>query len=205
MRAVLTVISRICSFLGWTLVIIGAIIAALLLFTGEPSAVFLSLSYFLVSAALIGALRKWRRKAIGLALACIVLALVPAFTGLRVDPPTRFTHETAAIKAILTVQSAQKQYQSQYGHFAESLAELGPPVSAGPSAAAADLIGKNLASGERAGYRLTLTGDQAGYVIHANPVKFGVTGTRTFYSDQTMELRENYGPEPATASSKSLK
>jgi hypothetical protein len=42
-------------------------------------------------------------------------------------------------------------------------------------------------------------------VINANPVSYGNTGNRTFYSDQTMVIRENYGPEPATASSKEMK
>jgi len=117
-----------------------------------------------------------------------------------------FAHEIAAVKAMQIIHTTEAQYKTQYGHFAASLAELGPPAIGAPStAAAADLIGRDLASGEKSGYKFTLTGNQDGYVIHANPAKYGTSGTRTFYSDQTQVLHENYGPEPATANSKELK
>jgi hypothetical protein len=41
--------------------------------------------------------------------------------------------------------------------------------------------------------------------VNANPVVFGSDGIRTFYSDQTMVIRENYGPEEATEISKELR
>jgi hypothetical protein len=50
-----------------------------------------------------------------------------------------------------------------------------------------------------------LTGTQGGYVINANPIAYNSSGSRTFYSDQSMVIRENYGPEPATATSKELR
>jgi hypothetical protein len=34
---------------------------------------------------------------------------------------------------------------------------------------------------------------------------FGTNGSRTFWSDQTMTIRQHYGQEPATASSEMLK
>jgi hypothetical protein len=43
-----------------------------------------------------------------------------------------------------------------------------------------------------------------GYTIQAVPVAFGATGSRTFYGDQSLILRENYGLEPATANSKKV-
>jgi hypothetical protein len=52
------------------------------------------------------------------------------------------------------------------------------------------------------GYKFTVGTIPGGYTINANPVVYGSDGTRTFYSDQTMVVRENYGPEPATPSSK---
>ncbi len=116
-----------------------------------------------------------------------------------------FMRETAAIKAIQTIHQMEVQYQSQYGQYATSLAELGPPASGAASPAAADLIGSDLSNGIKQGYKFTLTGAQGGYVINANPVAYGSDGNRTFFSDQTMVIRENYGPEPATANSKPLR
>lgn len=116
-----------------------------------------------------------------------------------------FVRETAAIKAIQTIHQMEVQYQSQYGRYATSLAELGPPASGADSPSAAGLIDNTLASGEKGNYKFTVTGTQGGYVINAIPVTYGSSGTRTFYSDQTMVIRENYGPEPATPTSPELK
>lgn len=117
----------------------------------------------------------------------------------------RFTRETAAIKAIQTIHQMEVQYQSQYGRYAVSLAELGPPQSGGaPTPAAADLISTDLAAGEKQGYKFNVTGTQGGYTVNANPVSYPTSGSRSFYSDQSMVIRENYGPEPATANSKEL-
>lgn len=118
----------------------------------------------------------------------------------------RFTRETAAIAAIKTIHQMEVQYQSQYGRYATSLTELGPPQSGSgaPTPSAADLIPGDLAQGIKQGYKFSLTGNQAGYVINANPINYPTDGSRTFFSDQSMVIRENFGPEPATASSKEL-
>ena len=113
--------------------------------------------------------------------------------------------ETAAIAAIQTIHKMEVQYQSQYGRYAVSLTELGPPASGAPSPAAADLIGNDLSNGTNKGFKFTLTGTQGGYVIQANPVNFGSDGSRTFYSDQSMVIRNNFGQEPATANSPELR
>ena len=124
-----------------------------------------------------------------------------------ITPPNTnapFAHEAAAIKAIQTIHTMQVQYNSQYGRFATSLTELGPPASGAANASFADLIDSSLAAGEKSGYKFTMTGNQSGYTISAVPVAYGNTGSRMFYSDQTMAIRENDGPEPATASSKPM-
>jgi len=113
--------------------------------------------------------------------------------------------ETAAIQALKTIHTAQLQYSSQYGRYANFLAELGPPTTGAASAAAADIIQSDLAGGEKQGYKFTLTTNAGRYQIVAVPDTFGVTGSRTFYSDDTMVIRENDGPGPATASSKELR
>jgi prepilin-type N-terminal cleavage/methylation domain-containing protein len=116
----------------------------------------------------------------------------------------RFTREMAAKKAIQTIHQMEVQYQSQYGRYATSLTELGPPQSGAPSPAAADLIPGDLASGVKQGYKFSLTGTQGGYIINAGPVNYPTDGSVSLYSDQTMVIRENYGPEPATANSKEM-
>jgi prepilin-type N-terminal cleavage/methylation domain-containing protein len=115
-----------------------------------------------------------------------------------------FAQETAAIGAIRTLHQAQTQYYSQYGRFAANLLELGPPTSGQPNAASADLIAEDLARGVKSGYRFTLVGNPQGYTINANPEAYGNTGSRTFYSDHSLVIRENYGQEPATVNSKQL-
>jgi type IV pilus assembly protein PilA len=112
-----------------------------------------------------------------------------------------FMRETAAVRAVQTIHQMQVQYQSQYGRFANSLTELGPPQSGAASPASADLIGRDLSEGEKQGYRFTLTGGQGKYVVNANPVTYGTSGSKSFYSDETMVIRETHGPEPATATS----
>ncbi len=129
----------------------------------------------------------------------IITMAVPKFNQAK-----RFANETAAIRAIQTIHTMETQYQSQYGRYAASLTELGPPQSGAASPSAADLIGSDLSGGEKLGYKFTVTGTQGGYTVIAIPSTFGTTGARTFFSDQTMVIRENYGPEPPTANSKEI-
>jgi type IV pilus assembly protein PilA len=118
--------------------------------------------------------------------------------------PRMYALETAALKALQTLNTAQVQYSSQFGHFTQSLTELGPPASGTDNASAANLISGDLATGEKQGYRFTLTGTPTGYTIRAIPSAFGSTGSRTFFSDQSLVIRENYGQEPATINSKEV-
>jgi type IV pilus assembly protein PilA len=115
------------------------------------------------------------------------------------------SQEAAAIGAIRTLHTVQVQYYSQFGRYAASLTELGPPASGTPGPAGAGLIDRDLASGRKDGYKFTLTGTVSGYVIHADPEEYGKSGSRKFYSDQTMVIRQNHGPEPATADSPELR
>ena len=151
--------------------------------------------------------RRARRQGFSLIELLIVIAIILIIITIAVPKYNKtqmFMRDTAAIKAIQTIHQMEVQYQSQYGRYATSLAELGPPQSGAPGPAAADLIGNDLAQGEKQGFKFTLTGTPGGYVINANPVNFGSSGSQTFYSDQTMVIRHNYGPEPATANSKEM-
>jgi hypothetical protein len=68
-----------------------------------------------------------------------------------VEPRAHVSQETAAIGAIRTIHTMQVQYYSQYGRYAASLTELGPPTSGAPGPAAADLIDGTLAGGTKSG------------------------------------------------------
>src|ERR1035441_8309364 len=52
----------------------------------------------------------------------IITMAVPKFNKAK-----EFANETQAISEIRTIHEVQVQYQSQYGRFATSLTELGPP------------------------------------------------------------------------------
>src|SRR5712692_3699293 len=93
--------------------------------------------------------------------------------------------EAAALQAIKAIHAPQAQYQSQYGRFASTIAELGPPVSGAPSISAAGLIGSDLARGERGGFRYIVQTTESGYGVTANP---GSTGRHTYYADETLIL-----------------
>ena len=135
------------------------------------------------------------------------LLLLVAAGALNTTPDNiiRLHDEAAAVTAIRTIQRMQFEYNSKYGRFASSLTELGPPASGTANASSADLIDSALAGGEKSGYKFTMTGNQSGYAISAVPVAYGNTGSRTFYSNQTRAIRENDGPEPATANSQEMR
>jgi type IV pilus assembly protein PilA len=136
-----------------------------------------------------------------IAIILIILAIaVPKLGSARMN-----ASETVVIREIQTIHQAETQYMSQFGKYATTLAELGPPASGGPGPQAADLIPNSLASGEKDGYVFTLTATPSGYTVNANPKVYNSTGRRTFYSDQGMQIHQNWSQEPANATSPELK
>src|SRR5690242_4349573 len=77
-----------------------------------------------------------------IAIILIILAIaLPKFNAARMN-----AQETAAISQIKTIHTAEVQYYSEFGRYASTLAELGPPTGGGTAGpAAADLIPDNLA------------------------------------------------------------
>jgi type IV pilus assembly protein PilA len=130
----------------------------------------------------------------------LISAAAPKFSQILMN-----AKETAAMRHIATIHTAQAQYSSQFGKYATSLAELGPPTSGTAGPAGSDLIPDDLAKGVKGGYKFTLEGTPTGYKVTAVPEAYGNTGRRTFFSDQTMVLRENWGQEPASANSPQMK
>jgi type IV pilus assembly protein PilA len=113
--------------------------------------------------------------------------------------------EMAAILNVRSINTAQVQYYTEFGRYAKSLSELGPPSNGKEGPSAAGLIPADLAWGTKGGYTFTLRASSTGYTVNANPVKYGSTGSRTIFSDESLVIRANSGPEPATAASGEIK
>ena len=149
-----------------------------------------------------------RRRGFSLIELLIVIAIILVIVTIAVPQYNKqmmSAHETAAIQAIQTIHAVETQYYSQFGRYAVSLAELGPPASGAAGPAAADLISKDLTEGKKSGYVFTVSATPTGYAVSAVPESFNSSGRRTFYSDQTLVVRNNWSQEPATVSSAELK
>ena len=152
-----------------------------------------------------------RRREIGFSLVelLIVVAIILILAAIAVpklNQNRQLAQETAALRELQAINTAQTQYYSQFGRYATNLSELGPGASGGAQGPqAADLIPGELAKGNKSGYKFAMAGGPAGYQITAVPEQFGSTGRRTFYSDQTMVVRQNWSAEPANATSPELK
>jgi len=152
--------------------------------------------------------RQRRRRGFSLIELLIVIAIILVIVTIAVPQYNKqmmSAHETAAIQAIQTIHAVETQYYSQFGRYAVSLAELGPPASGAAGPAAADLISKDLTEGKKSGYVFTVSATPTGYAVSAVPESFNSSGRRTFYSDQTLVVRNNWSQEPATVSSAELK
>ena len=134
-----------------------------------------------------------------------IILVILAIAVPKMNTQMQGAREMAVIREIGSIHSAETQYYSQFGKFAANLAQLGPPVSGADGPEAANIIPKILADGKKNGYTYTLTTTPTGYAITAVPDSFGNSGRRTFYSDQTLVIRNNWGQEPATPASPEIK
>jgi len=134
-----------------------------------------------------------------------IILVIAAIAAPKLNSARMHSMEMAAIRQINTVHQAETQYFSQFGKFAENLQQLGPPASGAAGPASADLIPGDLALGDKTGYIFTVAGTKEGYTVTAVPKVFNNTGRRTFFSDHTLVIRENWGAEPANAQSKEIK
>jgi prepilin-type N-terminal cleavage/methylation domain-containing protein len=148
-----------------------------------------------------------RRRGFTLIELMIVIAIIVVLVSIAAPQFSNYlmnAKETSAMGAIRTIHIAQTQYSSQFGRYATSLVELGPPASGQSGPAAADLIAGDLAQGVKGGFKFVVEQTPTGYRVTATPVNYNGDGRRSFYSDQTMVLRQNWGPDPATAASPQL-
>jgi hypothetical protein len=109
-------------------------------------------------------------------------------------------NESNAIGCMRTFNTALVTYASSYPEigFAESIAALG---GRGGNSSQAGLIDSRLASGEKSGYRFEYRRpSRYGYNVVARPIKFGETGTKSFFTDQSGVIRFTPEDRPPTAS-----
>lgn len=132
----------------------------------------------------------------------VVIAVILVILTIAVPRYEQFllsARETRAAATVAVINTAERQYFSNYGRFAGSLRELGPPLNGGAAGpGAAELVDRELATGKKGGYTFQLQATEAGYSISAVPVVFSSSGSKTFYSDQNIAVHEHFGPEPAT-------
>ena len=156
-------------------------------------------------ASMIQSRRQRGFSLIELLIVIAIILIIAAIAVPKLNNQKMLAQEMAAIQQIKTIHTAETQYYSQFGRYAATLIELGPPPSGSPGPAASDLIPKNLADGTSTGYAFTVQATPTGYNVTAVPVQFNNSGRRTFFSDQTLVIRENWSQEPATATSKEIR
>jgi prepilin-type N-terminal cleavage/methylation domain-containing protein len=132
-----------------------------------------------------------------------IILIILAIAIPHVDKQMRLAREMAVVREIGSIQVAEAQYRSQFGTYG-TLAQLGPPTSGTDSHEAANLIPMTLADGKKNGYAYSLVPTPDGYALTAVP-EIPKADSRSFYSDQTLTIRNNWNPELATLTSPAIK
>jgi type IV pilus assembly protein PilA len=136
----------------------------------------------------------------GLVLGYLGLSFIPILIIAAIAIPNLLranmaANEASAVGSIRTINTACVTYATEHKSLPSSLANLGP--GAHPGADASDLIGGDLASGQKSGYLFTYEpgpmqdGAIISYEVHADPVKPEATGRRYFFTDQTGIIRSS--------------
>jgi prepilin-type N-terminal cleavage/methylation domain-containing protein len=154
--------------------------------------------------------RRARQRGFSLIELLIVIAIILIILSIALPQMSKSrmnAQEMAAVATLRTINTVETQYMSQFGQFATSLAQLGPAGGGGTTEGpnAANLIPASLASGASGGYTFTITGTPTNYSVSAVPKAFGSTGRRTFYTDQSGIIRQNWSADPANDKSEELK
>jgi type IV pilus assembly protein PilA len=115
-------------------------------------------------------------------------------------------NEAAAASEVRTITTAAVEYNSTYANgFPPSLSVLGPPAGGGNTASCdnANLIDEVVAAGQKSGFNFAISGvgdanttaatgcslpGFGDYLVTAAPVSIGMTGQRSFCSDEPGEV-----------------
>jgi type IV pilus assembly protein PilA len=126
----------------------------------------------------------------------IVAIAIPSFLTSRMS-----ANESSAVSSVRTITTAETTYSTVYPNIGYSVAltDLGEGNGGGPCVASqiqACLIDKVLASGSKAGYKLTYVQDgsstpSVAYSVNADPISRGSTGRRSFFTNQPGVIRCN--------------
>jgi type IV pilus assembly protein PilA len=131
--------------------------------------------------------RNIRRGLIGLFLAFLAVVAV-ALALPKVNRQLMLGREQCVIREIGTLNQAEMAYHARLGRYAQSIVELGPP-----------------AKEHKCGCIFSIVRTPGGYSLRVVPEAYLDTGSRTFYSDQSMVIHQNHSAEPATAASPELR
>jgi prepilin-type N-terminal cleavage/methylation domain-containing protein len=125
--------------------------------------------------------------------ALIMIIAAIAIPGLR---DSRISaNEASAVASIRAINTAEVSYQSVYGGYANSLANLGGADPCTRSAETACLLDQSLAGGSKSGYRFVAMGGNpsaglnTSYIGGAAPEVFDRTGRRLFCSSDKNIIR----------------
>jgi type IV pilus assembly protein PilA len=106
--------------------------------------------------------------------------------------------EASAVGSMRTINTGSTEYSTTYGGYPSALSNLGGPGSGTASASSAGLIDAVLAGGTKSGYTFSYTtgatdgnGNVLAYTMTGVPTNPGVTGQRTFFTDQSNVIRGN--------------
>ena len=115
---------------------------------------------------------------------------IPCLTDSRIS-----ANEASAVASLRAINTAEVSYQSVYGGYAESLANLGGADPCTKSAATACLLDQSLAGGVKSGYSFVAVGSNSSggsttsYAAGAAPEVFDRTGRRLFCSTDKNVIR----------------
>lgn len=122
--------------------------------------------------------------------AILAIALVLSFTVPGMSAAAAARHEAKALSFVRHIQKWQTDFRATHRRYAATFAELSTAgLYEGPAAAGSTL--------ERDGYAFrlgTLEDANLRYFVIAIPVKFGRTGAKSYYVDDTGVVRQSSGP-----------
>jgi hypothetical protein len=140
---------------------------------------------------------KLGRFSVGVFLALALALLMPRTTH-RESPDGPLIADIRNIHVIADIRNihvAELEFFSRYGRYA-TLSEMGP--------SGVGLLGSELAEGRTRGQNFVLRVSGSGYTIQTAPTDGSRGRFRSYYSDETLVVRESSGPGLATGLSREL-